>query len=75
MKDESKITLADPEAEKYMIEKLIMTCNQIGTLMRIGRVSDVGIAEVYDVLSGFRSVIHMEYEDKLDCGCKELREK
>ena len=73
--NESQISIADPRAEQLVIEKLIKHCNLILTLMRIGKFTDMGIAEVYDVLSGFRSVIHVEYEEKLNCGCKELREQ
>lgn len=72
---EEQIMLSDPRAEKIMIEELIRKCNQIGTMMRIGAISDIGIAEVYDVLSSFRSLVHLEYEDKLNCGCKDLREQ
>jgi hypothetical protein len=72
---EEHIMLKDPRAEKIMIEELIRKCNQIGTMMRIGAISDVGIAEVYDVLSSFRSLVHLEHEEKLNCGCKELRER
>lgn len=72
---EEQISIVDPRAEGIVIEKLIRQCSQIVTLMKIGSIKPVGIAEVYRILTDFRYLIHHEFEEMLDCGCKELNAK
>lgn len=62
----------DPHIEKALIEDLIRLSNQIRTAIKIGKLSDAGISEIYDIYCCFRGVYQDEYHDKIFCYCKRL---
>lgn len=65
-------TAQNKEDEKVLIEDLIKLSNVIQTMIKIGRFSNEGISEVYDIYCCFRGIFQDEYHDKIFCHCQRL---
>lgn len=62
------------EERKYISQLNQLLC-ALNLGMQNGVISPAGIAEIYIMLSDYRRAIHFDHEEKLKCGCEELRQE